>query len=704
MLLRLEGVARAFPTRTLFRGVELVVNAGDRIGLVGPNGAGKSTLLRIAAGLEPPDAGRVVRPRDVRVGLLGQEVDPRGEESAREEVASALAALALLERELRELEARMAGFGETGGEVPAELARRYDRARAAFEFGGGFEREARVERVLAGLGFDAEAAGRPLAELSGGWRMRVELAKLLVSAPDVLLLDEPTNHLDLPSIEWFEATLAGFRGAVVMISHDRTLLRRHATHVAELEAGRFDLHPGSFDRYLEEKARRREGLEARRREQEREVARTERLIERFRYQATKARMVQSRIKALARRERVELPPESRARIRLRIPDPRRSGEEVLRLAGVHKRFGERRVYAGLDFLVRRGERVALVGPNGAGKSTLLRIAAGLLPTDAGTRTLGHHVEVAFYAQHQLEVLDPARTVLEELARVARTEDVPRLRGHLGAFLFSGDEVEKRVAVLSGGEKARLALARMLLRPANFLVMDEPTNHLDLAACEVLEAALGAYAGTLLFISHDRALIDAIATRVVEVRDGRLADHFGGEAARPPRSEAEPSEGLLAGALPPSSPPGYASWCRPAAAREAAAGSGESPASAGARASRSARAEARAPEARAPASVPLGPSAEARRARIARREREKQVARELARGRRRLAALEEEIASLEQRLEELGARLARPEAWRDGAGARSLEVEHESLREGLAARYREWETLAAALEAAGGAEA
>jgi ATP-binding cassette subfamily F protein 3 len=547
----------------------------------------------------------------------------------------------------------MAVHGEAGDEVPAELALRWDRAHAAFEFGGGFARQARVERVLSGLGFDAASAGRPLAMLSGGWRMRVELAKLLVSAPDVLLLDEPTNHLDLPSIEWFESTLADFRGAVVMISHDRTFLRRHATAVAELEAGRFDVFPGSFDRYLAEKERRREQLLARKREQEREVLRAERLIERFRYKATKARMVQSRIKALEKMERVEMPAASRARIRLRIPEPRRSGDPVLRLTGVHKRYGERVVYAGVDFLVRRGERVALVGPNGAGKSTLLRMSADVLPIDAGTRALGHQVEVAFYAQHQLEVLDRSRTVLEELESVARTEDVPRLRGHLGAFLFSGDDVTKRVSVLSGGEKARLALARMLLRPANFLVMDEPTNHLDLAACEVLEAALGAYEGTLLFISHDRSLIDAIATRVVEVREGELTDHLGGHAA----------------------------WQRAAAAAE----SGASPAAA---------ASALEAPGAAPAPAPAAPTREER---IARRERDKAAARDVARGQRRLAALEGEIASLEARLEDLGARLAAPEIWRDGDLARALEAEHESLREGLAAGYREWEELASELE-------
>jgi len=366
--------------------------------------------------------------------------------------------------------------------------------------------------------------------------------------------------------------------------------------------------------------------------------------------------VQSRIKALDKMERVEMPAESRARIRLRIPEPPRSGDPVLRLGGVHKRYGERVVYAGIDFLMRRGERVALVGPNGAGKSTLLRIAAGVLPVDAGTRELGHRVEVAFYAQHQLEVLDPSRSVLEELESVAHTDDVPRLRGHLGAFLFSGDDVAKRVSVLSGGEKARLALARMLLRPSNFLVMDEPTNHLDLVACEVLEAALEEYEGTLLFISHDRSLIDAIATRVVEVRAGTLRDHLGG----------------------------YAAWRRATAAEES--GVGVASGATGRPAPGTAAEDA--------------PPASTREERIARRERERAAARDAVRGRRRLAALEAEIASIETRLEELAARLAAPDLWRDGGAARALEAEHESLRDGLAARYREWGQLASALEAEG----
>jgi ATP-binding cassette subfamily F protein 3 len=526
MLLRLEGVTRSFGGRDLFRDLALEVRRDDRIGLVGPNGTGKTTLLRIAAGDDVPDSGRVHIPRDVRVGMLKQEIDPGRDTTVFDEVASALSHLDALERELRDLESEMARLGAGGSDVPAEVGTRYDRVRASFEAGGGFERGARVERVLAGLGFDGSAGARPLHSFSGGWLMRVELAKLLLSAPDVLLLDEPTNHLDLPSIQWFENTLATYSGAAIIISHDRTFLRRHATRIADLDSGRFTVYEGGYDRYLEYRAERRNQLLADRAAQDRRVAETERFIERFRYKASKARQVQSRVKSLEKLERVEVGSDRSDAMRLRIPEPVRAGNEVLRLEGIHKSYGANPVYRGVDLLVRRGDRVALVGPNGAGKSTLLRIAAGALPIDAGKRTLGHNVEVAFFAQHQLEVLDPARSVFEELESASTVDDFPRLRGHLGAFLFSGDDAEKPVSVLSGGEKARLALAKMLLRPSNFLVLDEPTNHLDVSACEVLEEALAGYAGTLMVISHDRAFLNALATTIVDVRHGVLTTHLG----------------------------------------------------------------------------------------------------------------------------------------------------------------------------------
>ena len=638
MLLRVEGIARHFGGRTLFQDVSLVVGPRDRVGLVGANGVGKTTLLRILAGADAPDAGRVLSPREVRVALLRQEIDPRRSRSVGEEAALALAHLDGLERELAGLESEMAACGRRGGEVPASLAERYDRCRASFEAGGGFQRAARVERVLEGLGFDAEARARPLSSFSGGWLMRVELAKLLLSSPDVLLLDEPSNHLDLPSIEWFEETLGSYSGAVVVISHDRAFLRRHAGRVAELERGRLSVYEGGWDAYLAQKRLRREQLLARKRSQDRQLAQTERFIERFRYKNTKARQVQSRIKALAKLERVELEPESRRSMRLRIPEPRRAGDVVLELEGLHKRYGDQEVYRGVDLTIRRGDRVALVGPNGAGKSTLLRIAGGVLDFDAGRRRLGHHVEVAFFAQHQLEALDPQQSVLGELEGVARTEDVPRLRGHLGAFLFSGDDVSKKVGVLSGGEKARLALAKLLLRPVNFLVLDEPTNHLDVAAREVLEAALREYRGTLLFVSHDRDFINALAGRVIEVRRGVLAEY----------------------------PGDYDAYLAAAASPERAAGAGR-------------------------------PAAETKRARMAAREQARRRARRESRARKRLSAVEAEIGALEERLQGLGWRLADPALHRDGDAVRGLEAERGEIRASLDRLYAEWEQLAGDVE-------
>ena len=427
--------------------------------------------------------------------------------------------------------------------------------------------------------------------------------------------------------------------------------------MAELEGGRFTLYECTYDRYLEERAERRAQLLARKASQDREIAQVERFVERFRYKATKARQVQSRIKALEKIERVEIAPEGRRRMRLRIPTPDRAGDVVIALENVCKRYGETRVYDGVSLTLRRGDRLALVGPNGAGKSTLLRILAGALPFDSGERRPGHNVRIAFYAQHQLESLSPGRAVLEELASAARTEDVPRLRGHLGAFLFTGDDVDKKVGVLSGGEKARLALAKMLLRPANFLVLDEPTNHLDVDACEVLEEALRAYEGTFVVISHDRTFLNALATRVVEVRAGRLREFPGNYDAYLRASEAPPAgPGAVAGHGGPHLEDG-----RPRAVAASA------PA-----ADKAARQAARALD------------------RERKREREKKA--------RQIEKLEAQIADAEKALEALGWRLADPAVYREGDRVRALEQERADTKASIDALYRDWERLAAEIEA------
>ena len=651
LLLRLEALEKRIGDRPLFRAADAVVRAGDRIGIVGPNGAGKTTLLRVLIGEEAHDAGEVSCARGTRLGMLRQEIDPRASRSVRDEARTALAELDALEGELREIELAIAEGDHAESGPTSRLAARYDEMSTRFRMAGGFERHARVAEVLSGLGFAEGAMDRPLSSFSGGWLMRVELAKLLLAQPDILLLDEPTNHLDLPSIAFFEATLDRFPGAVLVVSHDRTFLARHTNRIFELDGlGGFQRYEGNYPAYLKQRADRRTELLARKANQDRQIAETERFVERFRAKATKAKQAQSRLKALERLERIEVEPERKSRIRLRIPDPPRSGERVLTLNDLHKRYGEEQIYSGVHFSVGRGEKVALVGPNGAGKSTLLRIAADALDIDQGERVLGHNVEFAFFAQHQLEALDPAATILEELARDATLDEIPRLRGHLGAFLFHGDDVEKRIEILSGGEKARVALAKLLLRPVNFLILDEPTNHLDIEACEVLEDAFQNYAGTLLFVSHDRAFINALATRVVEVEHGRLEDHLGDydayleRKARAASTLAKPGGGA----------PGET---RPLSPGAPETGNAETPLS---------HKERRLVE------------------REQRRAREKLA--------RRIEQAETAIVEAEARQEALEHRLAEPEVYQDADLSRSVQAELGEAKREVEAAYAEWERL------------
>ncbi len=657
VLIRLQDLAKHIGGRTLFEGASVGLNAGDRVGLVGPNGAGKTTLLRIVAGDEPSDHGQVILSRGIRVGMLRQEIDPSLEHSVQQEAASALARLDDLELEMRDLEQQMSALGEEHREVPRALAERYDHVSGQFSHGGGYEREARVAAVLAGLGFEESQRNRPLNSFSGGWLMRVELAKLFLSDPDVLLLDEPTNHLDLPAIQWFEETVAAFEGAVMIVSHDRTFLRRHVTRVAEVDGtGRFTVYEGNYDRYLELREETREHLLARKQNQDREIAQMERFVERFRAKATKAKQAQSRVKALSKIERIEVAPDTKRRLRMKIPAPPRAGQVVMDLLQIHKSYAENKIYDGVDLQVRRADRVALAGPNGAGKSTLLRIVAGTLDFDAGERRPGHNVEVAFFAQHQLETLRPDCSVLQELERGAPTEDIPRLRGHLGAFLFSGDDVDKKISVLSGGEKARVALARMLLRPSNLLVLDEPTNHLDIVSREVLEEALASFEGTLVFVSHDRSFINALATRVVEVNHGILTEYIGNYddflAKKTELAEQPPSQ------PPPTSP---ASEATPQRTPVATAGAEPKP-------------------------------SKAQRAAL----RERRKAHD--RVRRQISRIEQEIQQHEQVVEKMGWKLADPRIGSDAEQLQALQTQRDTAQAVIDDLYRDWERLADELSA------
>ncbi|MBI2116671.1 MAG: ABC-F family ATP-binding cassette domain-containing protein [candidate division NC10 bacterium] len=657
-MIQIENISKSFGGQVLFRDLTWHIARGQRIGLVGPNGAGKTTLCRILTGQMEVDSGQVRRAKSATIGYLPQEIATAGDGTVLGHLLAGFPEIERLEAEMELLAAEMA---EVENGASEDLMRRYGDLQHQHEALGGYSLEARAKAILSGLGFGPDDFFGPLTKLSGGWRMRVALGRLLLQAPDLLLLDEPTNHLDLESLQWLEEFLAAYEGTVVIISHDRYFLNRVVDRIAELELGRFALYVGDYDDYQAQKLARQEQIQAAQRTQAEQVEKMERFIRKFRYKATKARQVQSRIKQLDRMERVEVI-RAPKRIHFRMPQPPRSGTTVCELRRVRKAYGDKVVYAGVDLRLLRGDRVALVGVNGAGKSTLLKILAGALPFEGGDRVLGHNVSVHYYAQHQLDALNPQHSVLEELAAIADVAMQPRLRTILGAFLFSGDDVEKPVAVLSGGEKSRLALAKMLLRPANLLCLDEPTNHLDVTAREVLEEALEDFDGTMLFISHDRYFINRIATKVVEVRDGQLWE-FAGDydyyLEKRERQETEDRGPSRAGERQHPSP-----VARPPSPVEPQEGVGK-------------------------------PRTKERRRVEA--ENRQQKSRAIAPLKARLKELEAEIAGIEARVRDLDDRMANPDLYRDGERAREVARERKGLEEQAASLYGKWEELALRLE-------
>ncbi len=514
-MLTISAVSKSFAGRVLFREATLQVNRGDRFGLVGANGAGKSTLFSLILGEASPDEGRISMERGITFGFLPQESAPVGDETVIELATAISPELVKARRTIRRHE-------EAGDTDDIE----YHDAIAEFAELGGHQLAAKAKRILSGLAFRDADFDRPAAKLSGGWIMRAHLARLLVQEPDLLLLDEPTNHLDLESLVWFREYLRNYPGAILMISHDRDFLNQLVRDIVEISRGRLHRFRGNYDSYLTEKAAREEQHAAAYSNQQREIERLQDFVDRFRAKASKASQAQSKLKQIERMDLIEAPLDAESTVKFRFPQPARSGHRVITLKDVDHSYGELAVYRGLNFEAERMQRVVLVGPNGAGKSTLIKLLAGVLPIQKGELTIGHNVRVGYFAQHRVEQLNGRHTVLEAAQDLPMRPGEQAARTVLGSFLFRGDDVFKPVAVLSGGEKSRLALARLLLDPPNLLLMDEPTTHLDIPSIDALIRALSQYEGTIIFISHDVHFIRALSQQVLHISAGQLTPYAG----------------------------------------------------------------------------------------------------------------------------------------------------------------------------------
>jgi ATP-binding cassette subfamily F protein 3 len=514
-MLTISGVSKGYGGRTLFRDATVQVNRGDRIGLVGPNGAGKSTLFGLILGEEAADEGTIVFQRGTSVGFLPQESAPAGEETVLE---LAMAVSDEMRQTMKILKA---------GEDHEHPSDEFHEAQAKFDELGGYQIEAKAKNILAGLSFRQNDFKRPAREMSGGWVMRAHLARLLVQEPDLLMLDEPTNHLDLEALIWFQEYLKNYPGAILMISHDREFLNQLVGSIIEIRQQQLIRFRGNYDDYLEQKEAADAQLLAAYNNQQREIAHLMDFVTRFRAKASKAAQAQSKLKQIERMDRIEAPVDDEKKIKFHFPQPPRSGLRVITLKNIHMAYGENVVYRGMDFESERGQRIVLVGPNGAGKSTLLKILAGVVQPQQGERELGHNVRCGYFAQYRQDTMDLNHTVLEEALNTPQRVTEQTVRTILGSFLFRGDDVFKKVSVLSGGEKSRLALVKLLLDPPNLLLMDEPTTHLDMPSIDALLYALEQYEGTLIFISHDVYFIREIGNKVVHVNAGQLT-HYAGD--------------------------------------------------------------------------------------------------------------------------------------------------------------------------------
>tara|TARA_B110000483_G_scaffold203259_1_gene245434 strand:- start:2088 stop:3959 length:1872 start_codon:yes stop_codon:yes gene_type:complete len=515
-MIRLESISKSYPNGELFTNVNIFLKGGMRAGLVGPNGAGKTTLLRIMLGEESPDSGNIQKDKALTIGYLAQDIVESSEKSILKQVLKAYPEVLELERKIESLSIALSQNSEN-----IDLINQLGEFQNRFEALGGWSLEKKAKKILGGLGFSETQFSSSMTELSGGWRMRVALATILLQEPDILFLDEPTNHLDLEATIWLESFLSDWKGGLIMISHDREFLDRSINHTIEIDLKNVTLYKGNFSEYLIAKSLRQEQQRNAYHNQQKQIKDTERFIDRFRSKNTKSTQVQSRIKMLDKMEKVEAPSDQRSEISLILPQPSRSPLNVISCRNINKNYGLIEVFNELDMVVERGQKIGLVGHNGAGKSTLLKMLAGVEKVTSGAVRLGSGVVRSYYAQHQLEVLDIKDTVYESVSKVSPGWSDTEIRKYLGSFLFSGDEIEKLVRVLSGGEKARLAMARMLIEPSHLLLLDEPTNHLDMISRNVLENAMVNYNGSIVCISHDRHFLNQITNIICEVGDGRI---------------------------------------------------------------------------------------------------------------------------------------------------------------------------------------
>ena len=640
-MLTISQLSKSFGGRVLFENASLQVNRGDRVGLVGPNGAGKSTLFSLILGEASADEGRVSLERAASIGYLPQESAPAGDETVLELACAITPELAKAQRVLKT--------------TPEDSAEHHE-ALSVFDEHNGWQLEPKAKRILAGLAFRTSDFERPAKALSGGWVMRAHLARLLVMEPDLLLLDEPTNHLDLESLVWFQEYLGNYPGAILMISHDREFLNALVGSIVEIAHKRLNRYRGNWDKYVLERAAREEQQLAAYKNQQKEIAALQEFADRFRAKASKASQAQSKLKQIDRMEKIEAPLAAQKTVHFHFPQPPRSGVRAVTLKNVDHAYGDLTVYRGLDFQAERGQRTVLVGPNGAGKSTLIKLLSGNLPLQSGQRELGHNVKVGYFSQYRVEMLDARHTVLESVQDMENPPGEQVARTVLGSFLFRGDDVFKPVAVLSGGEKTRLALVKLLLNPPNLLLMDEPTTHLDVGSIDALIGALKQYEGTLIFISHDVHFIKAIATSVLHISAGTLTPYPGGYDYYLDKSRATSARSALTAG-------DKLHNDQPAEARKAAS---------------------------APGGPGMREQREQRRTEAEARKAQSAAKRDLE---RRVQALEMRILSLEGRQKSLTEELEKPESYAAGGNAMQLNRDLLMVTDDLARATAEWEKLA-----------